>query len=78
MIPSTGLEVAVKRVASNSKQGMREFVAEITSMGQLRHRNLAQLHGWCRKKDELLLVYDYVPNGSLGFCLKMIIKKGNY
>ncbi|KAL1328167.1 hypothetical protein AAHE18_13G354800 [Arachis hypogaea] len=61
----TGLEVAVKRVTPNSRQGMREFVAEITSMGNLRHRNLVQLHGWCRKQDELLLVYDYVPNGSL-------------
>ncbi|MED6147888.1 hypothetical protein PIB30_048067 [Stylosanthes scabra] len=61
----TGLEVAVKRIAPNSRQGMREFVAEITSMGNLRHRNLVQLHGWCRKQDELLLVYDYVPNGSL-------------
>ncbi|KAK9230980.1 hypothetical protein WN943_021211 [Citrus x changshan-huyou] len=60
--PSTGLEVAIKRVAHNSRQGMKEFVAEITSMGRLRHRNLAQLHGCCRKQDELLLVYDYVPN----------------
>ncbi|XWS54465.1 hypothetical protein CRYUN_Cryun10bG0091600 [Craigia yunnanensis] len=34
-------------------------------MGQLRHRNLVHLHGWCRKQDELLLVYDYFPNGSL-------------
>ncbi|KAH9752244.1 L-type lectin-domain containing receptor kinase SIT2 [Citrus sinensis] len=65
VIPSTGLEVAIKRVAHNSRQGMKEFVAEITSMGRLRHRNLVQLHGWCRKQDELLLVYDYVPNGSL-------------
>ncbi|XP_075674842.1 uncharacterized protein LOC142644038 [Castanea sativa] len=44
---------------------MKEFVAEITSMGCLRHRNLVQLHGWCRRQDKLLLVYDYVPNGSL-------------
>lgn len=44
---------------------MKEFVAEITSTGRLRHRNLVQLHGWCRRKDELLLVYDYVPGGSL-------------
>ncbi|KAJ4716932.1 Lectin-receptor kinase [Melia azedarach] len=65
VIPSTGLEVAIKRVAHDSRQGMREFVAEITSMGRLRHRNLVQLHGWCRKQEELLLVYDYVPNGSL-------------
>ncbi|EOX98864.1 Concanavalin A lectin protein kinase family protein, putative [Theobroma cacao] len=60
-----GLEVAIKRVSSGSCQGMKEFVAQITSMGRLRHRNLVQLHGWCRKEDELLLVYDYVPSGSL-------------
>ncbi|KAM7470434.1 hypothetical protein LguiA_008617 [Lonicera macranthoides] len=65
VIPKTGLEVAIKRVAQDSQQGMREFVAEITSMGRLRHRNLVQLHGWCRRENELLLVYDYVPNGSL-------------
>ena len=44
---------------------MKEFVAEITSMGRLRHRNLVQLHRWCRRQDELILVYDYIPNGSL-------------
>lgn len=65
VIPSTGLEVAVKRVSHESKQGVREFVAEIASIGRLRHRNLVQLQGWCRYKDELLLVYDYMPNGSL-------------
>ncbi|KAM3694450.1 hypothetical protein ACJW31_07G058800 [Castanea mollissima] len=65
VIPSTGLEVAIKRVAQDSSQGMKEFVAEITSMGQLRHQNLVQLRGWCRRQDELLLVYDYVPCGSL-------------
>ncbi|KAM6600414.1 hypothetical protein CsatA_020023 [Cannabis sativa] len=65
LVPSTGREVAVKRISNNSRQGIREFVAEITSMGKLRHRNLVQLHGWCRRQDDLLLVYDYVPNGSL-------------
>ncbi|KAL1812166.1 hypothetical protein ACET3Z_022231 [Daucus carota] len=40
VIPDTGLEVAIKRIAQDSRQGMREFVAEITSMGRLRHRNL--------------------------------------
>ncbi|KAK2986929.1 hypothetical protein RJ640_009072 [Escallonia rubra] len=65
IVPSTGLEVAIKRIAQDSRQGMKEFVAEITSMGRLRHRNLVQLHGWCRRQDDLLLVYDYVPHGSL-------------
>ncbi|KAL5731090.1 hypothetical protein ACHQM5_003849 [Ranunculus cassubicifolius] len=58
-------EVAVKRVSHESKQGIKEFVAEIVSMGQIRHRNLVQLLGYCRRKGELLLVYDYMPNGSL-------------
>ncbi|GLT38954.1 hypothetical protein SLA2020_131670 [Shorea laevis] len=45
--------------------GMKEFVAEIVSIGRLRHRHLVQLLGYCRRKGELLLVYDYMPNGSL-------------
>ncbi|PIA58113.1 hypothetical protein AQUCO_00500212v1 [Aquilegia coerulea] len=74
-VPSTGLEMAIKRIAHNSRQGMREFVAEIMSMGRLRHRNLAQLHGWCKSQNELLLVYDYVPNGSLDKLLLSTHKK---
>ncbi|KAH9316567.1 hypothetical protein KI387_025194, partial [Taxus chinensis] len=64
---SGGQEVAVKRVAHDSKQGLREFAAEISTIGRLRHRNLVKLHGYCRRqrKAELLLVYDYMPNGSL-------------
>ncbi|CAD5167184.1 unnamed protein product [Musa acuminata subsp. malaccensis] len=58
-------EIAVKRVSHESRQGMREFVAEIVSIGRLRHRNLVQLLGYCRRKGELLLVYEYMPNGSL-------------
>ncbi|KAF0887662.1 hypothetical protein E2562_002362 [Oryza meyeriana var. granulata] len=58
-------EVAVKRVSHESRQGLREFVAEIASIGRLRHRNLVQLQGWCRRRGDLLLVYDYMPNGSL-------------
>ncbi|KAJ0962463.1 hypothetical protein J5N97_030291 [Dioscorea zingiberensis] len=58
-------EVAVKRVSHESRQGIREFVAEIASIGRLRHRNLVQLQGWCRRRADLILVYDYMPNGSL-------------
>jgi hypothetical protein len=58
-------EVAVKRISHESRQGMKEFIAEVVSIGRLRHRNLAQLLGYCRRKGELLLVYEYMPNGSL-------------
>ncbi|THG13579.1 hypothetical protein TEA_007842 [Camellia sinensis var. sinensis] len=57
--------VAVKKVSHDSKQGMKEFVAEIASMGRLRHMNLVQLLGYCRRRGEMILVYDYMPNGSL-------------
>ncbi|KNA02682.1 hypothetical protein SOVF_216400 [Spinacia oleracea] len=65
VLPSTNTEVAIKRVSHDSRQGMREFVSEIVSMRRLRHRNLIQLLGYCRRKGELLLVYDYMSNGSL-------------
>ncbi|KAL0735150.1 hypothetical protein Bca4012_011360 [Brassica carinata] len=63
-LPS-GVEIAVKRVYHDAEQGMRQYVAEIASMGRLNHRNLVPLLGYCRRKGELLLVYDYMPNGSL-------------
>lgn len=58
-------QVAVKCVNHDSKQGLREFMAEIASMGRLQHINLVQMRGWCRKGNELMLVYDFMPNGSL-------------
>ncbi|XP_030542446.2 L-type lectin-domain containing receptor kinase IV.1-like isoform X1 [Rhodamnia argentea] len=65
VLPTTKTEIAVKRVTHESRQGMREFVAEIISIGRLRHRNIVTLLGYCRRKGELLLVYDYMPHGSL-------------
>ncbi|XP_021825511.1 L-type lectin-domain containing receptor kinase S.4-like [Prunus avium] len=64
-LPESKTQVAVKRISNDSKQGLREFVAEIASIGRLRHRNLVQLLGWCRRRGDLLLVYDYMENGSL-------------
>ncbi|KAM0938011.1 putative protein kinase RLK-Pelle-L-LEC family [Dioscorea sansibarensis] len=65
VLPASKVEVAVKKVSHESKQGVREFVAEIVSLGKLRHRNVVQLLGYCRRKGELILVYEYMPNGSL-------------
>ncbi|XP_015628036.1 L-type lectin-domain containing receptor kinase SIT2-like [Oryza sativa Japonica Group] len=65
VLPKSNMEVAIKKVSHESRQGIKEFIAEVVSIGRLRHRNLVQLLGYCRRKGELILVYDYMPNGSL-------------
>jgi len=65
VLKASKLEIAVKRVSHESRQGMKEFISEVVSIGHIRHRNLVQLLGYCRRKDELILVYDYMSNGSL-------------
>ncbi|KAF9665110.1 hypothetical protein SADUNF_Sadunf16G0088100 [Salix dunnii] len=65
ILPDSKIEVAVKRISKESTQGLQEFVSEIASIGRLRHRNLVQLLGWYRRRDDFLLVYDYMANGSL-------------
>ncbi|MQL81553.1 hypothetical protein Taro_014013 [Colocasia esculenta] len=57
--------VAVKKMSATSKQGEKEYFAEICTIGRLRHRNLVQLQGWCHSGKNLLLVYQFMPNGSL-------------
>ncbi|KAK9077171.1 hypothetical protein SSX86_005507 [Deinandra increscens subsp. villosa] len=57
--------VAVKRVSKTSKQGIKEYASEVCIISRLRHRNLVQLTGWCHEKGELLLVYEFMENGSL-------------
>uniref|UniRef100_A0ACD5W2U2 Uncharacterized protein n=1 Tax=Avena sativa TaxID=4498 RepID=A0ACD5W2U2_AVESA len=65
VLPASKVEVAVKKVAHDSKQGIKEFIAEVVSIGRLQHRNLAPLLGYCRRKSELFLVYEYMSNGSV-------------
>ncbi|XP_050262941.1 L-type lectin-domain containing receptor kinase S.4-like [Quercus robur] len=64
-LSNSNTQVAVKRISHESKQGLQAFISEIASIGRLQHRNLVQLFGWCRRGADLLLVYDFMPNGSL-------------
>ncbi|CAN6338888.1 unnamed protein product [Urochloa humidicola] len=64
-LESENVQLAIKRVSRSSKQGRKEYVSEVKIISRLRHRNLVQLIGWCHDGDELLLVYELMPNGSL-------------
>ncbi|XP_060671107.1 L-type lectin-domain containing receptor kinase IX.1-like [Ziziphus jujuba] len=58
------MTVAVKRVSKRSRQGRKEYISELKIISGLRHKNLVKLMGWCNEKGELLLIYQFMPNGS--------------
>ncbi|KAI4320435.1 hypothetical protein MLD38_033917 [Melastoma candidum] len=63
--PGTGLTVAVKTLNHDGLQGHKEWLAEVSFLGNLRHKNLVKLIGFCIEDDHRLLVYEFMPRGSL-------------
>uniref|UniRef100_A0A803MI52 non-specific serine/threonine protein kinase n=1 Tax=Chenopodium quinoa TaxID=63459 RepID=A0A803MI52_CHEQI len=65
ILANGGAVVAVKRAEDGSLQGKHEFLTEIQFLSRLHHRNLVSLVGYCSEADEQVLVYEYMPNGTL-------------
>lgn len=63
--PGTGIVVAIKKLKTGSSQGHKEWLAEVNYLGQLRHENLVKLIGYCLESENRLLVYEFMPKGSL-------------
>ncbi|CAI9100877.1 OLC1v1038064C1 [Oldenlandia corymbosa var. corymbosa] len=61
----TGIHVAVKKIDLEDSEGSREWLAEVNYLGQLCHPHLIKLIGYCLEGEHRLLVYDYMPRGSL-------------
>ncbi|KAI3992077.1 hypothetical protein MKX01_014968 [Papaver californicum] len=57
--------IAVKKFSRESIKGKDDFLSELTIINRLRHKHLVRLEGWCHRNGMLLLVYEYMPNGSL-------------
>ncbi|KAJ9175637.1 hypothetical protein P3X46_014175 [Hevea brasiliensis] len=65
VMPETGMTIAVKVLDQMGCQGQQEWLAEIKYLGQLYHPNLVKLIGYCLEDGHRLLVYEFMPNGSL-------------
>ncbi|MBA0658301.1 hypothetical protein Goklo_010521 [Gossypium klotzschianum] len=73
--PGTGTVIAVKRLNQEGFQGHREWLAEVNYLGQLYHPHIVKLIGYCLEDEHRLLVYEFMPRGSLE---NHLFRRGTY
>ncbi|XP_061353744.1 receptor-like cytoplasmic kinase 176 [Gastrolobium bilobum] len=73
--PGIGMIVAVKRLNQEGFQGHKEWLAEINYLGHLQHPNLVKLIGYCFEDQHRLLVYEFMPKGSMD---NHLFRRGSY
>lgn len=73
--PGTGIVIAVKRLNQEGLQGHKEWLAEINYLGQLHHPNLVKLIGYCLEDEHRMLVYEFMPKGSME---NHLFRRGSY
>ncbi|KAL6541365.1 putative serine/threonine-protein kinase pbl3 [Orobanche hederae] len=61
----SGMAVAIKRLIPYGFQGHKEWLSEVNYLGRLHHPNLVKLIGYCIEGEDRILVYEYMPGGSL-------------
>lgn len=71
----TGMVIAVKRLNQEGFQGHKEWLTEINYLGQLQHPNLVKLIGYCLEDEHRLLVYEFMPKGSME---NHLFRRGTY
>nr|CAD1828168.1 unnamed protein product [Ananas comosus var. bracteatus] len=64
-VQPNGKEIAVNQLKAGSRQGEREFHAEVDIISRVHHRHLVSLVGYCVAAEQRLLVYEFVPNKTL-------------
>ena len=60
-----GQEIAVKKLLGTAGHGLNQLHNEVLLLAELQHKNLVRLHGFYSHRDNTLLVYEYIRNGSL-------------
>jgi len=71
-VPGSGLTMAVRRLGEGGLQRLKEFQTEVEEIGKVRHPNIVTLRAYYWSFDEKLLIYDYIPNGSLSAVIPLL------